>query len=386
MLRALSVVMTLVALPLGSASADPPSDLDDNAALKYWQAFAQLPKLTDAQEHGLNEDSLTMPLDAQARELVTKADYAFRMMRHGAALPRCAWGLGYEEGIELLIPHAQAARTLSKLACLRSRMRFEDGRNAAAVDDLVDAMTLGRHVSVDGTLITVLVNHAIEQRAGETLARYLPRLDAGAIKGLKSRLDALPPAWTPAQGLVPFEEKAGLDWFIRKVREQKDKEGLLAFLGAFCSRRGDSPEQSRERGRAFLDECGGTADGVVKMAEETRPCYALAAKMLELPLVQCEKEFEQEAGRRAGNPVFKTLFPPVSKLRLNQARADVRRALLATALDVQLDGPDALKNHPDPVAGGPFEMVAFTGGFELRSTFRPAEGKPWVLIVGRRGE
>ena len=34
-------------------------------------------------------------------------------------------------------------------------------------------MTLGRHVSMDGTLITVLLNYGIEYRTGETLAPLL---------------------------------------------------------------------------------------------------------------------------------------------------------------------------------------------------------------------
>jgi len=386
MLRALPLAMTFVLLPLGYSVADPPLRLGDNAALKYWQAFAQLPKLTEDQEHKLNEECLTMPLDIRARETVTKADYALRMMHRAAALPHCDWGLGYEDGIELLLPHAQAARTLSTLACLRARIRFEDGHNADAIEDIVDAMTLGRHISMDGSLITVLINYAIEYRTGETLALYLPKLNAEVIKGLKTRLDALPPFGTPAAGLVPFEEKTSLDWLIRKVKEEKDKESLVAFLSPLCGRPGDSPEQSRERARTFLTECGGTADGVVKFAEETRPCYSRMAKMLDLPLDQFETEFQLEARKQSGNPVFKLFFPPVSHLRRSQARAEVRRALLVTALDVQLDGHDALKNHPDPVGGGPFELVASEGGFELRSKFLPPGDKPSVLIVGQRGK
>jgi hypothetical protein len=122
------------------------------------------------------------------------------------------------------------------------------------------------------------------------------------------------------------------------------------------------------------------------MAEAIRPCYAMGARMLESPLDQCEKEFALEAKQRAGNPVFKTFFPPVSSLRLSQARADISRALLATALDVQLEGPAALKKHPDPVVGGPLEWVAFEGGFELHSKFHKPDGQPWVLIVGQRGK
>src|SRR6185312_6219422 len=111
MLRAVFLAMAVLVIPLKSATADTTSDMGANAALKYWQAFAQLPRLTDAQERKLNAEFLTMPLDASAREIVAKADYALRMMHRGSSLPRCDWGLGYEEGIELLLPHAQAART-----------------------------------------------------------------------------------------------------------------------------------------------------------------------------------------------------------------------------------------------------------------------------------
>src|SRR3954453_23218104 len=170
MLRAFCSTMSILLLPLGYALADAPPNLGDNAALKYWQAFAQLPKFTDAQSHKLNAEFLTMPVDDHAREIVAKADYALRMMHRAAKLPHCDWGLAYDEGIELLLPHAQASRTLATLACLRARIRFEDGQYAGAIEDLFDAMTLGRHVSMDGSLITVLLNYGIEHRAGETLA------------------------------------------------------------------------------------------------------------------------------------------------------------------------------------------------------------------------
>src|SRR5947209_19313859 len=99
MLRAFCWTMTILVLPLGYASADAPLNPGDNAALKYWQAFAQLPKFTDAQEHKLNAEFLTMPVDAHAREIVAKADHALRMMHRAATMRRCDWGLDYEEGI-----------------------------------------------------------------------------------------------------------------------------------------------------------------------------------------------------------------------------------------------------------------------------------------------
>jgi hypothetical protein len=65
---------------------------------------------------------------------------------------------------------------------------------------------------------------------------------------------------------------------------------------------------------------------------------------------------------------------------------------------LQVNGPDALKIHPDPVVGGPFAYAAFQGGFELRSRFKLSEAlrselkvdersaQPQTLTVGLRGE
>jgi hypothetical protein len=386
MSRALCLAMTLFVFPLGSASADAPPDLAANAALKYWQAFAQLPKFTDAEQSRLNAEFLTMPLDAQAREWVTRADYALRMLYQGTALPRCDWAIGWkEEGIEALLPQLGAARVLSSLACLRARLRFEEGRKAEAIQDILAALTLGRQASLDGSLIGVLVGYNIEARMSEALALYLPGLNAETIKDLKKRLDALPPGGRPATAMRVCEENT-LDWCIRKVKAAKDKEGILAFLSPLCGASRDSAENRREKGLAFLKECGGTADSVVKAFEQTRASYELVAKKLDLPPDQFVKHFEQHEMKQAGNPVFKLLFPAIVKVRWAQARADVRRALLVAALAVQLDGRDALKDYPDPVIGGSFEYVAFEGGFELRSKLKQADDKLVALTVGPRGK
>jgi hypothetical protein len=393
MLRALGLAMAILVLPWKSAAAASP-DLGANAALMYWQAFAQLPKFTDAEQTKLSAECLTMPLDAMARALVKRSAYALRMMHRGAALRRCAWAIPWkEEGIGALAPHAMAARVLSSLACLRARLRFAEGQSAAAVDDLIAALALGRHASRDGSLIMVLVGYAIEHQVGEALALNLPKLKTRAIKDLKKRLDALPPGGTPALAMRDAEI-ATLDWFIRKVKEAKDLKRALAFLGPLCARKGESPEKV---GRDFLRKCGGTAKGVLQFAEETRPSYRRMAKALDLPLDQFAKAFEREKKKQAKNPVY-MLFPAVNKMRVFQLRADVRRALLAAALDVRLEDKGALKKHPDPAVGGPFQYVAFKGGFELRSKWKLDDqlrskwkldkrlAKPLTLTVGRRGK
>jgi hypothetical protein len=382
MVRAGSVLV-IVCILLAYAHADNPGDLGANAALKYWQAFATMPKLTDAEQNQL-ADALNRPLDAHTKETVAQADYALQMMHDGAALPHCAWGTAEEQGINARLPHGAAARVLCNLACLRARLRFEEGKNKEAVDDLLATLIMGRHVTLAGTNIMLLVGYALEHRVYETLAQELPRLDAGLIRYVKERMAALPVGMTPA-GATRSEEKFFLDWFIRSVKLAKDKENLVTLLAPlFISEGKPEAAELEKKAREFLESCGGTADGVVKKAEETRMSYKLIANKLELPLADFEKEFEQEAAKQAGNPVFKAFFSAMVNVRRATARVDVRRALLLAALDVQLEGQGALKNHADPVIGGMFEYIPFEGGYELRSRLKNRDDKLLALTVGTR--
>lgn len=389
MVRAWCLILALLGLVPGAVSADSGPDLGANAALEYWQAFAQLPSLTHPEQNKLASECVTMPLDAHARERVTQSAYALQMLHYGTALRRCDWGIGPEEGINTLLPHADGAHVLSALACLRARLRFEDGRNAEALDDLVAALTLGRHASAQGLNIMLLVGHGIERRVDETLALYLPRLSAVALTDLHARLQALPPGGTAATALA-VEEKFDVDWLTRKLKEMKDQ----ASLSAFASQIYDTPEKRR----AFLEECGETAEGMLRFVEAMRSSYRNTAMKLHLPPDQFAAELEREEQRQSGNPVFKALFPAEGRMRWLQARADVRRALLAAAIAVQLHGPEALKRHPDPVAGGSFEYAAFPGGFELRSKLQiddsvrsrlrvaDRDTKPLTLTAGQRAK
>jgi hypothetical protein len=383
MSRASSLALAALVFSIGDASADTPPDPSANAALKYWRGFATMPKLSDADAQKLITNYLTMPLDESAREIVSKSEYALKMMHYGAQLRNCDWGIDCDaEGVDALLPQMHAARTLATIAYLRARIRFNEGRQADAINDVIAALTMGRHVSLDGTLIGVLVGYSIEARASETLALHLPKLDARTIKELKSRLVNLAPGARPASALRNCEERT-IDWLVRKLKGVKDKEDLLkllSFVGITEGKVGGVDEKTRK----FVEECGGTAEGVIKFAEAMRPSYAVIAQKMDLPFDQFEKEFEVEARKQAGNPVFKMLFPSIIKCRAQQERAEVRRALLMAAVAVQADGRDALKNYPDPASGNPFEHGAFDGGFELRSQMKQQDGKPVTLIVGRR--
>jgi hypothetical protein len=385
--QAMRLGMTLLLIPLGSAPACDPPNPGANAALKYWQAFATLPRFTAGEAAKLLEECQSMPLDAPARGMAAEARYALDMMRRGAALPYCDWGIGWaDEGIGNRLPHLDGARQLSALACLRARLRFAEGQSAEAIADILAAMAMGRHASRDGSLPAILTGYAIERRMSETLARSLPKLDAKTLRDLKKRLDALPAGGRLATG-VREEQILETGWFVRQVKEAKDEASVVAFLSQLWNGPGE--------GRALLDECGGTRDGVIKCAEELRAWYPLLAKQMELPLEEFEKEQDQAAANLAANPMYKRFVPGILRCRWLKAQADVGRALLSAALAVQLEGQGVLKDHPDTVVGGSFDYVAFKDGFELRSKWIPDAklrakrslgSEPLVLTVGRAGD
>ncbi len=383
MLRALCLTMAVVLLLSGSAFAESGPDSNANAALKYWQAFATLPVFTDAENQKIG-DCLTTPLDDSARKILTNSEYSLTMMHYATAIPRCEWGITFEDGVYARLPHAIAARVLSSLACLRARTRFEAGQNADAIDDIIAAMTLGRQATKDGTLVVGLVGYAIDHRAIVALSVYMPKLDAKTIKDLKTRVDALPPFGSPSRAVI-VTEKETIDWFIRKVKETKDEKSLLSFLKFVGISEGKDREAGLAReAREFFQKCGGTAEGVLKFAEETRPFYESSAKLLDLPLDEFQKQFKAQSDKQAANPVYKVFFPALNHVRRSKAAADVRSALFHAAIAVQLDGKDSLKDYSDPVVGGPFEYVAFQGGFELRSTMKGPGDKPLSITVGSR--
>jgi RNA polymerase sigma factor (sigma-70 family) len=357
-------------------------DRGGNAALPYGQAFIALRRGGDPEK--LRKECLTMPLDAHAREIVTRAAYALRMLHRGAAQQRCDWAIDLEQGIENSFTRADGGQVLSSLACLRARLRFEEGQSAEAIEDIVAALTLARHVSRDGTLDSLRAGYHIEYLMGETLALYLPRLDARITRELQMRVRTLPPGGSVATATMHMEASL-LDWIVGEVQEAKDNESLLAFLSQL-GHGPREPEKRRAEGRAILQECGGTAEGVLRYADQMRRSYTSMAKTLDLPPDQVATQFEREERKLAGNPVFKVFAPVLHNVRQRQAEAEVRRGLLLAALAVKLDGVDALKKHPDPVLGGPFEYVAFEGGFVLRSKLKGRDDKPLTLTVGRRGK
>jgi hypothetical protein len=380
MLRRTCFVLA-VCLLVGSARAQQPAaDLNANAALKYWQAFASLPKFPDEQQKHLDAASLTTPVDERLKEIVRSSADALREMHHGAKIAQCAWAVSMEDGVGARLNHASGARQLARIAELRIRERFAEGRAKDALDDALATATLGRHVSTDGTIISLLVGYAIEATVTETIAAHLRELDKATLKDLAARWEKLPVGGTLGAAMLTGEEKGGIDWFIRVVNDTKDPAESERFLKAVVG----VEMPNRSAGPLVAALAKRRKEGLIKDAEELRPLYREFAAKEKLPPDQYEKQWNERANAlMEHNPVAAVFTPGLGKCRWAAARHEARSALWKAALAILVDGPDAAKMHRDPFGDGPFDYTPFEGGFELRSKLRHQD-KPVALMVGQR--
>lgn len=369
MTRCIAVAAVLCLSSAVTAAEDLPKLA--NAALAYWQAFAMMPQLSEDETKRLGEWK-TVPLDKSAEDLVAKFGQSLTAMRRGAAVAGCDWGLPYEDGFNMLIPHVAKARDLARAAMLRARLRLSKSDAAGAAADLGDTVAMARHVGSDAVLIGVLVCFAVETPALELAAEHLPMLKSA---GLVERLAKLPTG-TTAAAAIEMEGRVFADTMIR------DLERLARDGGADALRKKVPELLGDARAAAELRKLD--ADAMLNKFREARALYGRLASAMKLPPEQTSAETKailDEAVK--SNPVAALVLPAVDQVRRAEARVEARRALFAAAAAVLADGPDALAKHPDPFgAGEPFVHRKTDRGFVLESALADRDGKPVQLAVG----
>jgi hypothetical protein len=204
------LVLVIDVLPM-SAPAHQKMKLGDNAALRYWSAFAQMQDsaITDdqARELKLILDGTAPYSDLKYKELVEKNRPALETMARGTSLPNCDWGLDYQLGSETPVEYVRKALTLGRLNVLYVLHLAINGDKDEAARALAAGMHFSHDVANGGTLFASLV-------AKQILADHL-RLVAGLM-----HFEALSPAQrsTLRQAVAQLGAE-GLDWRANVKRE-----------------------------------------------------------------------------------------------------------------------------------------------------------------------
>ncbi len=202
----------------GAAAASP------NAAVIYWQAFAAMPTLEGEQKTKYEAaiKTTTEPVSDDLRPIVARFDTALRELHRARGVPACDWNLDYGAGPELLLPHLQKARDLSRAALLRARLRFAAEAADAAVSDVVAVLKMARDCGGSPVLVSLLVDIVMENMATEVLAANLPKLTPQQLDGLSAAWKTLPT--TPLMAdCVQLEGRLFGDWIERLLNTEAAK-------------------------------------------------------------------------------------------------------------------------------------------------------------------
>jgi hypothetical protein len=132
----------------------------ENAALRYWAAFAQLQDaaIDDATAKQISRILAgTSPYsDNDFAQLVEKNEPALQTMIRGTALPYCDWAIDYALGPDTPVEYVRDARELGRLNVLYARHLQLRGDMDGAVRAMTAGMRFARDVANGGTLFAAL--------------------------------------------------------------------------------------------------------------------------------------------------------------------------------------------------------------------------------------
>lgn len=201
----------LCAVPICSAFPQQNDQLGQNAALRYWSAFAEMQDsaISDQQAKELSTilDGTAPYQDLKYYELVEKNRAAVETMARGTAIPNCNWGVDYALGQDAPVEYVRKALTLGRLNVLYAFHLGINGDKDGAVRTIAAGVRFSRDVANGGTLFATLVakNLLATHIRAMAFMLHVQQLSAQQKSTFQKALDQLGPD--------------GLDWQSAVKRE-----------------------------------------------------------------------------------------------------------------------------------------------------------------------
>jgi hypothetical protein len=157
---------------------------DQNAALRYWRAFAMMDEnLRDL----LGKDAATLSdptfeASPELRKAVADASSVIDQLTLGASMAQCDFGVDRNLGVGALLPHLSPMRSAARLLLVDARLHVETGDAATAAERIATAFRLAEHATHDDLVIASLVGVAMYTQAKAVTERLLDNGDLGAAE------------------------------------------------------------------------------------------------------------------------------------------------------------------------------------------------------------
>jgi len=192
---------------------------NNNAALRYWAAFAEMKDQTiDDATSKLMDEVLngTTGFDEQRLgQILDDNAFAIRGLQRGTALPECNWGMDYSLGSAVPLAHLPKARVLARLNALYGARQLAKGDADGAVRTWLAGLRFAQCV---GAGVGLIGNLSAKPAFEANLHLLAAAAQSGAINAdlhnkIRAQLRQLPPE--------------GLNWIDSiKAEEWACEEGL----------------------------------------------------------------------------------------------------------------------------------------------------------------
>jgi len=286
-----------------------------NAALLYWQAFAQMEDYpTDQATSDVMEQIIAGNAawdESKLGRFLDSNKDALQTMQRASKLALCDWGLEYNVGLSDQFPvpfWRNSARALARLNTLQGVRQLAEGHTDAAVSTWLAGIRFSQHLAVGGTLIFKYVGlSALESNLNAiTKATETNRLSQAQKSKIMVLLGSLPSAgfdWSEALGLEEVLLENGVD----QIKQCQDT--------AKCYR--------EIMGEAMPEHFTLPDSGDIAAC---RKLYAEAENALRLPWDQEEGRLRELQERiKQLHPFFQQATP--SFLRINETRGKAQSEL-----------------------------------------------------------
>lgn len=396
-----NVILTFLLAAATAFGAPDKFRTDINPALIYHQGVLLLPQLSDEdRKHVFETDWRTRALDQRCTDLVTTYRNTFKMLRRAAASEVvCEWGIDMSDGPATLLPALARFKSIAQVVGLRARVHFAEGNEEAAREELLATIAMARHVSKDGTLISVLVQVAMESLVASFIAENFYQFTPETFEQFAVRLNSGPPHGSVQQSMA-VEKSSFYEWLIQQVtRIEAEASGNQQRLHAKVRelwKNHFSESESDKQADKIVDEwiagTDGSAAGLIGYVRQLEPFYDEITHIVGLPWSEYQiryPEFEKKT-RVHSNVLARDFFSAIGNCRKKEFTVQAKLAMLQAAIAYKLGGDAAFNAIADPFGDGPFTFRRFTlegvdRGFEVESRLNCRGFAEKLIIIEKAG-
>lgn len=303
------MICSIIALSAAAIadSAQPPAD---NAALRYWMAFAQMNDSQISHADVVRMDAIINSGSAWEEKrfgpIIEQNKTAIETLIRGSRLPYCDWGLESELGPQTPIEYVPKARALARLNNMYAIRLAATGDYHGAVRSTIAGIRFAQHLAENGSFLGALTAKSALIPALIQAERSAEgnRIPADDLASLRQAVSALP--------------EGGFDWSSAARSEGRALHSLMEKM-------------SGANARSLFEQWFGTAPGAgfhaptkaeIDQLDRVMEAYA---KLLSLPPGQGEAQMPALQKQIADlDPASRTGVP--NPARMLAARTEIVKA------------------------------------------------------------